>query len=349
VTLELSSISAAGVKVPRSTAIARLKHFFTPILAAMLRRSFLKSCSALSLAPLAAFGNQQGAQQKFRLKYAPHPGMFKNLGGPDYLDEIRFAADQGFTAWEDNGVKNQTPEMQGKIGAELDRLGMVMGVFVAYGSFDRPTFARKDEAVWKEIEQTLVDSIAVAQRVRAKWMTVVPGSVDQQQKDDPKWNQYGGPRLSESHQTAHAIELLRRLSAQLEPHNLVMVLEPLNWQTNHGGVFLRGTDQAYALCKAVNSPSCKILFDLYHQQISAGNLIPSLDACWDEIAYIQSGDNPGRKEPGTGEVNYRNVLGHLAKKGYQGVIGMEHGNSRPGADGERAVIDAYRAVDTPAA
>jgi hydroxypyruvate isomerase len=125
-----------------------------------------------------------------------------------------------------------------------------------------------------------------------------------------------------------------------------MVLEPLNWLTNHGGVFLRSTDQAYALCKAVNSPSCKILFDLYHQQISGGNLIPGLDACWDEIAYIQSGDNPGRKEPGTGEVNYRNVFGHIAKKGYQGVIGMEHGNSKPGLDGERAVIEAYRAVDT---
>jgi hydroxypyruvate isomerase len=92
--------------------------------------------------------------------------MFKNLGGPDYLDEIRFAADQGFTAWEDNGIKSQTPEMQEKIGAELERLGMVMGVFVAYGSCDRPTFVRKDEGVWREIEQTIVESIAVARRVQ---------------------------------------------------------------------------------------------------------------------------------------------------------------------------------------
>ena len=312
----------------------------------MNRRSFLQACSAFSLLPAGLRANQQTSQPKFRLRYAPHPGMFKNHAGSSYLDEIRFAADQGFTAWEDNGIKNQTPEMQEKIGAELDRLGMTMGVFVAYGSFDKPTFARKDEAGWKEIEQVVAESVEVARRVRARWMTVVPGSVDQQHKEDLKWNPYGGPRLSENHQTANAIELLRRLSARLEPHNLVMVLEPLNWQTNHGGVFLRSTDQAYALCKAVNSPSCKILFDLYHQQISGGNLIPGLDACWDEIAYIQSGDNPGRKEPGTGEVNYRNVFGHIAKKGYQGVIGMEHGNSKPGLDGERAVIEAYRAVDT---
>jgi len=313
----------------------------------MHRRTFLHSCSALaltSLMPLRAWAVAR-TQPKFSLKYAPHPGTFKNLAGNDYLDQVCFAADQGFTAWEDNGVKNQTPEMQEKIGAELARLGMTMGVFVAYGSFDRPTFVRKDAATWDGIVQTVTDSIAVAKRVRATWMTVVPGSVDQQHKDEPKWNQYGGPRLAEGYQFANAVELLRRLSAVLEPHKLVMVLEPLNWHSNHGGVFLRDSDQAYAVCKAVNSPACKILFDLYHQQISEGNLIPNLNACWDEIAYVQAGDNPGRKEPGTGEINYRNVFQHLAKKGYEGVIGMEHGNAKPGAEGEQAVIDAYRAAD----
>jgi hydroxypyruvate isomerase len=313
----------------------------------MHRRTFLRASSALaltSLVPLAAAANAP-KQPKFSLKYAPHPGTFKNKGGEDYLDQVRFAADQGFTAWEDNGVMKQTPAMQEKIGAELARLGMTMGVFVAYGSFDRPTFARKDKAIWDGIVQTITDAVPVAKRVGAAWMTVVPGSVDQQHKDDPKWNQYGGPRLAEGYQFANVTELLRRLSAVLEPHKLGMVLEPLNWPTNHGGVFLRHSDQAYALCKAVNSPSCKILFDLYHQQITEGNLIPNLDACWDEIAYLQSGDNPGRKEPGTGEINYRNVFQHIAKKGYRGVIGMEHGNSKPGADGEQAVIDAYRAAD----
>jgi hydroxypyruvate isomerase len=143
-----------------------------------------------------------------------------------------------------------------------------------------------------------------------------------------------------------ATELLRRLCAVLEPHKLVMVLEPLNWKTNHGGVFLRSGEQAHALYRAVNSPSCKILFDLYHEQITADNLIPSLDASWDEVAYLQAGDNPGRKEPSTGEINYRNVFQHLAEKEYQGVIGMEHGNSKPDAESEQAVIDAYRTADS---
>jgi hydroxypyruvate isomerase len=124
-----------------------------------------------------------------------------------------------------------------------------------------------------------------------------------------------------------------------------MVIEPLNRQKNHPGVFLYSAPQADLICEAVNHPSCKILFDIYHAQISEGNLIPNIDECWSQIGYFQSGDTPGRYEPGTGEINYQNVLRHIHKKGYRGVIGMEHGNSRPGPTGERAVIEAYRRVD----
>jgi hydroxypyruvate isomerase len=96
----------------------------------------------------------------------------------------------------------------------------------------------------------------------------------------------------------------------------------------------------------VASPSCKILYDIYHQQITEGNLIPNINRAWDEIAYFQVGDNPGRNEPGTGEINYRNVFRHIHGKGFTGVVGMEHGNSiRQSREGERAVIDAYVAAD----
>ncbi|MDZ4702867.1 MAG: xylose isomerase, partial [Saprospiraceae bacterium] len=66
---------------------------------------------------------------------------------------------------------------------------------------------------------------------------------------------------------------------------------------------------------------------------------------WSEIAYFQVGDNPGRNEPTTGEINYKNIFKHLHHKGFKGVLGMEHGNSRPDKAGEQAVIDAYVAVD----
>ena len=124
------------------------------------------------------------------------------------------------------------------------------------------------------------------------------------------------------------------------------VLESLNHWTNHPDLFLWKIRQAYQICRAVGSPSCKILDDLYHQQISEGNLIPNMDRAWDEIAYFQIGDNPGRKEPTTGEINYKNVFKHIYEKGYTGILGMEHGNSKPGPEGEQAAIDAYVEVDS---
>lgn len=310
----------------------------------MLQGSFAGSlafASAFTAAPAAA-----SVPDTFRLNYAPHPGMFKASAGDNVLDQIRFAAEQGFTAWEDNGMPKRSLEEQQQIGDLLEKLGMHMGVFVAYANFDQPTFVRPDLGKADEVLGKIREAVEIAKRCRAKWITVVPGSVDQQHPELGDWNRYGGPRLAPGYQTANALELLKRCAAIFEPHDLVMVLEPLNPHANHGGLFLQRSDQAYALCKAVDSPSCKILFDIYHQQITEGNLIPNIDHCWDEIGYFQSGDNPGRKEPGTGEINYRNVFGHLHEKGFSGVIGMEHGNSGRGTAGELAVIDAYRQADS---
>ena len=314
----------------------------------MQRREFL-TASGVAATLVASRTTETLAQgdnteKTFQLKYAPHFNMFRQSGGAELVDQLKFAADQGFTAWEDNGMKSRSVEDQERIAKAMEDLKMTMGVFVAYANFDEPVFAIKKQEKWDEILAEVRASVEVAKRVNAKWMTVVPGSVDQQAPSE-NWNKYGGPRLAEGFQTANVIELLKRCSEILEPHGIIMVLEPLNWRANHGGTFLRYSDQAYALCKAVDSPSCKILFDIYHQQITEGNLIPNIDYAWDEIAYFQSGDNPGRKEPGTGEINYRNVFRHIHSKGYSGVIGMEHGNSRPGAEGEQAVIEAYRSAD----
>ena len=175
------------------------------------------------------------------------------------------------------------------------------------------------------------EAVEVAKRVNATWCTVVPGAYD----NGLEWD----------YQTANTIENLKWCAHVCEPFGLVMVLEPLNAWKNHPGLFLTKIPQAYQICRAVGSPSCKILDDLYHQQVTEGNLIPNLEMAWEEIAYFQVGDNPGRKEPTTGEINYRNIFKHLYNKGYKGVVGMEHGNSKPGKDGEKAVIQAYRACD----
>jgi len=303
----------------------------------MRRRDFLMA-GAVSVGGAflskAAWGQETAVSQgksRFKLKYAPHFGMFKYSAGDDPIDQLKFAADQGFTAWEDNGMKSRPVDLQERIAKTMEALGLQMGVFVATASFKDVTFARKDQDAWEKILQDIQDSVDVAKRVNARWMTVVPGHYD----EGLEWD----------YQTANCIELLKRCCEILEPEGLVMVLEPLNWWANHPGCFLHKIPQAYQICRAVGSPSCKILFDLYHQQITEGNLIPNIDLAWSEIGYFQCGDNPGRKEPGTGEINYRNVFQHIHGKGFDGVMGMEHGNSKPGAEGEQAVIEAYVAAD----
>ena len=130
----------------------------------------------------------------------------------------------------------------------------------------------------------------------------------------------------------------------LEPAGLTMVLEPLS---DNPDLFLRTSDQAYAICRAVDSPACKILYDMYHMQRNEGDIMAHIDHAWSEIAYFQIGDNPGRKEPGTGEMNYQQpVPAHPRRRDYDGVFGMEHGNSLPGKEGELALIDAYVAADS---
>ena len=301
------------------------------------RRGFLKTAAIASVAvaadPRSALGSVQAAPRKFRLAYAPHFGMFRQHAGGGLVAELEFMDAEGFTALEDNGLKGRPVAEQELIGQTLRRLNMRMGVFVAHTiSWNEPHLATGDAAIREAFLKEVRESVDVAKRVNAKWMTVVPGHVDR--------------RLDMNYQTANVVEALKRAAAVLEPHGLVIVIEPLNTLRDHPGQFLTQIPPAYQVCRAVASPSCKILFDIYHQQITEGNLIPNLNAAWDEVGYIQVGDNPGRREPGTGEINYRNVFRHIHSKGFQGVVGMEHGNSRQGREGERAVIDAYIAADS---
>lgn len=301
----------------------------------MNRRDFLTTSAAGAAAAgltAAASADDAKSDAPFKLKYAPHFGMFRNLAGNDLVSQLEFARDQGFVAWEDNGMKKKSVEDQNRIAKAMERLGMEMGVFVASATFTDVTFAGTDKAKREQVLKEVEESIEVAKRVNAKWMTVVPGRYDE--------------KLAWDYQTANCVELLKQCCDILEPHGLVMVLEPLNHHTNHPGTFLYGSPQAYMICRSVGSPSCKILFDIYHQQITEGNLIPNIDLCWDEIGYFQAGDNPGRKEPGTGEINYRNVFRHIHARGFDGIVGMEHGNSKKGAEGEEAVIAAYRDADS---
>ncbi len=311
----------------------------------MQRREFLKSASAASLlagglATTASAAHHGDPAKPFTMKFGPHDGHFRETVGKNVLDQIRYAHEQGFTAWEDNRAPRRPEAEQKAIGDLLSDLGMTMGVFVAYADFRHPTFAghkldrddraRKPDEVRAMLEGRMHQAVEVAKRTGAKWMTVVPGTFD--------------VSLLEEYQTQNVVELLKRCADILEPHGLVAVLEPLN-PINHPGCFLTRVAQANQICKMVDSPSVKILNDLYHQQITEGRLITNMIDAWDEIAYIQVGDVPGRKEPTTGEINYRHIFQWLHDRGYDGVVGMEHGKSMGGKEGEARLIAAYREVD----
>ncbi|MBL9078508.1 MAG: TIM barrel protein [Planctomycetes bacterium] len=302
----------------------------------MDRRRFLTTtttaaaAAALPAATSAVAHRAPRGGDPFRMKYAPHFGMFEHHA-PDLLDQLQFAHDEGFRAWEDNGMAGRSTEEQERIAKKMAQLGIEMGVFVAHADFGAPTFASGKREHQERVLAEITAAVEVGKRVHAKWCTVVPGTID--------------PRQEPGFQTANCIDLLRRCADVCAKSGLVMVLEPLNFR-DHPSLFLTKIAQGYQICRAVAHPCCKLLDDLYHQQVQEGNLIPNLDRAWDEIAYFQIGDNPGRNEPGTGEVNYRNVFGHLHRKGFAGVLGMEHGNAGDGHEGERALIDAYRAADS---
>jgi hydroxypyruvate isomerase len=301
----------------------------------MSRRKFLTTATAaatvMSIQTSSISRAADSSKPKFKLKYAPHFGMFRHHAGNDLIDQLKFMADEGFAAMEDNEMMERPKDTQEKIARTMAQLNMTMGVFVGCDHWGEKTFVTKDKSVTEMLVTQMKKAVDVAKRVNAKWCTVLLDSYD----DSLEWD----------YQTANAIENLKRCAEVCEPSGLVMVLEPLNPWIDHPGLFLTRIPQGYQICRAVGSPSCKILDDLYHQQITEGNLIPNMDLAWDEIGYFQVGDNPGRNEPTTGEINYKNIFKHIYNKGFKGVIGMEHGKSKRGKEGERAVIDAYRACD----
>jgi len=307
------------------------------------RRDFIKKATtgaALLAAPAILGSAKASAQQKasdavtpFKLKYAPSLGMFRQHAGQDPIDNIKFIHDQGFRAVFDNGLMRREPALQEKIMAELQRLKMDFGPFVLRADSGKQDFVLKTQEVRDMLVAQMKEGVEVSKRTGAKQALVVLGRYDM--------------KLHMDYQTANAIDNLRYCCEIMEPAGVMIVLEPLNHHTNHPGLFLKGIPQAYAICRAVNSPFCKIVDDLYHQQISEGNLIPNMEAAWSEIGAFHLGDNPGRNEPTTGEINYKNIFRYLYNKKYDGTLCMEHGMSQRGTkEGEARVIQAYRECDS---
>jgi hydroxypyruvate isomerase len=307
------------------------------------RRHFIKNATATGAALLAApvvFGSvSMGEKQKakeavepFKLKYAPHFNMFPEHAGNDPIDNIKFCYDMGFRAMFDNGLMARPVADQVKIANEMLRLGMELGPFVLYADFSVASFVLNDPEIRSMLVNKMKEGVEVAKNTGVKWALVVPGRYDE--------------KLHRDYQTANVIDNLRYCCDVMEPAGLTIVLEPLNTIHDHPGLFLNGVPQTYSICRAVNRAVCKMVDDIYHQQITEGNLIPNIDMAWNEIGAFHLGDNPGRNEPTTGEINFRNVFKFIHSRKYQGVLCMEHGMHIKGKEGEARLIQAYRECDS---
>ena len=301
----------------------------------MQRRNFVKNtlfAGAVVLGGITKPGAKAtGNALPFKTKFSPEFNIFKGLAPTDPIDQIKWGHEQGFRAWENTMLKNRPVAEQEQISKAVQQLGMEFGQFVGTLTFKDVTFAGRDASLRDGVLADVRASVEIAKRMNTKVIHNVLGAAD--------------PRLPWDFQTANAIDLLKRIADIYEPHGIVMVMESMNHRVDHANMFLHTIPQAYALAKAVGRPSVKVLFDFYHVQIQEGHLLATLDYAWDEIAYIQVGDTPGRKEPTSGEINYPNVLKHLYNKGYRGFVGMEHGLSKPGKEGAEAALKAYRMID----
>jgi hydroxypyruvate isomerase len=286
----------------------------------------------------------------YNLNYAPHINLFPNSAGLDSFDQIKYMADLGFKTIENSGFNaphipfdtspmglglfDQEPAFLDKMGKTIADCGLTMGTFVMIPPVWPPvasiTSGNKDllEIFLKKCRK----GVEVGQRIGAKFVTVSTDCYDRS--------------LPIEMQTAHAIDALRYAADIFEPAEITMVIETLS---DHHELFLRTAPLAYLLCRGVNRPSCKMLFDMYHLQRNQGGLIAHIDMVWSEIGYFQIGDVPGRCEPGTGEINYKTIFKHIYYKqkaeGKNLVLGMEHFKSKEGVEGEVSLLKAYKKVD----
>jgi hydroxypyruvate isomerase len=264
----------------------------------------------------------------FKLRYAPRIGWLNNLSVPQQLEVY---AKAGFRAFEYNGLPSHSMSEVEQIRKKRDELGMAMGVFVVNRGGWRPT-SLPDKSGHGRFLEDVKRGVELHKAMENECATVTSG--------------LRVPHLTFEQQTTNAVEALKRAAEIVEKTKLVLVLEPLNEKVDHAGYFVVYSEHAGEIIGRVNHPQVKILFDMYHQQISEGNIINHINQYWDLIGYFQTGDVPGRKEPYTGEMNYQNIFKFIHSKGYKGLLGCEHGMSETGMAGFQKLVQAYRQADS---
>lgn len=234
-------------------------------------------------------------------------------------DRIRAACKYGFKAVEMLDWQSfDLPETR----KALDETGVRLSSILA-GSRDKVKheITRNEHGlVWEDTGDVLVEALKETLEV-AKFLDITKIIVTSGNER---------PGLSREEHKKILVENLRRGAEVVKGTGVELVLEPLNVLVDHAGYFLVTTDESLEVLDRVGCPNeVKLLFDIYHQQISEGNVIRNLLRAMPVIGHIHVADNPGRKEPGTGELNYKNIFRAIDKAGYGEFVVFECGRSEP--------------------
>lgn len=274
------------------------------------RRSFLAAGLAAS-ASLAQAGAPAGAQESesvdvSKLGKTPHTKFAVNIEmwwtKLPFLDRIKKVAEFGFPGYEFWPYQGKDLKAIARLNAEL---GLECAQFTAWGfepGMNNP--GNEDKFI-----ATIEEACGVAKELKIRKMTVVAGNNQKEMSQDQMLRQ--------------VVKALKRAAPIAEKHEVMLILEPMNGRVDHPGHCLYGSVDAVKICREVDSPMVKINWDLYHMQITEGDLCGRLKEGFDQVGYLQLADHPGRCEPGTGEIHYNRVLRQAKELGYQDFVGLE--------------------------
>jgi hydroxypyruvate isomerase len=277
------------------------------------------------------------------LRYAPHLGYrppFEPLwrasvGSDEPLAQVQFAADHGFAGVLYAAARGRPVAEQQSVGAALARLGLEAGC-ILYTTFDKlraPLWWNKGPAARAQIAAELTAAIEVAQRIGARRLAILGGA---------------DPSQPMAAQHAAFAENLRFAADIAELAGMVLCLETIN-RASVPDMLLHHIADAHAIVDAVNRANVRLIFDTAHVQAMDGDVRRHLEATWDAIEIVQIAEHPGRTEPGTGEIDFDGVFELLARRGYRGLVELEHGWHQPGLDSERLGLTNLQRLDGVAA
>jgi hydroxypyruvate isomerase len=233
------------------------------------------------------------------MKLSPCLGMF--YADLPFVERMRKIKDYGFDAFEFWCWWDEDPK---QIAAEAKRLGLtVVACCTKFVSLVEPS---QREAYLTGLRESIAAAkIMGCTRLISQVGNELPGVPREQQRQS-------------------LVDGLKDAAPLLAADGITLVVEPLNLLFDHAGYFLARSDEALEIIRQVGSPYVKLVFDIYHQQITEGNLIPNIEKCFKEIAHFHTADHPGRHDLGSGEINYVNVLKKIEDLGYEGYVGLEY-------------------------